>query len=478
MKKIYLLLLILLGQYAYSGSLNAYLYMAQFKSPTTGAYIESYLDIMGNSVKFEKQADGTFQSKIQVLYLFKQNGVIKTFEKYILESPKVTDTISSYPNFTDVQRMAIENGIYNFELKIQDLYDTANVFTYQNIVTISMNETVQFSDIELIESYKESIEESQISKNGLDMVPYVSSFYPDHLNTLTFYAEVYNTEKQEEYLLQYYIQESSKGENLDRFSKAKKIDLKAVYPIVSSFDITDLKTGNYNLILNLRNRENKVIAEKIFFFQRYKKSENIAQDTLYLESLGITELRDVNNVITMKDYIKSLFPILNQRELYQAQNALNSNDIQLMKAYFNNYWNTTSQQPEQDWAVYKANVEKVNLSYHSQIKRGYETDRGRVYLKYGPPSDINSSEHEPSTYPYEIWQYFEINGETNKRFVFYNPDLVGSDFQLLHSDVKGEMSNPYWQKELTKRNSTTPNNFDDRNGESQYGNRSRDLFNR
>jgi hypothetical protein len=37
------------------------------------------------------------------------------------------------------------------------------------------------------------------------------------------------------------------------------------------------------------------------------------------------------------------------------------------------------------------------------------------------------------------------------RFVFYNPDLVTNDFQLLHSNAIGEVSNYQWRLQLRKR---------------------------
>lgn len=475
----YLIIFILFfSKSAFSGDLSAYLYLAQFKSPTAGPYIEAYLNIVGNTVQFKKNENGELQSKIQILYLFKQNNEIKAYEKYTLESPPVKDSTFSFPNYTDVQRIPIKNGIYNFELKIQDLYDSTNSFIYKNIVTIGMDKQYQFSDIELIESYKNTVEENILSKNGFDLVPYVSSFFSANKDTVAFYAELYSNGKEEDYILQYYIAEQSKNKILENYFRSRRIVAKEVTPILSSFDISELATGNYNLVLILKNKENKDVCQKKIFFQRYNDKFKGAQDTVYLESTGIRELGNITKVEIMEDYIKSLIPILNQRELFKANNVLKSKDIDLMKSFFNTYWFSISQNPEQDWFIYNKNVQLVNRSYSSQIKRGYETERGRVYLKYGTPNDINKSDHEPSTYPYEIWHYFEINGETNKRFVFYNPDIVGEDYRLLHSDVMGEMSNPYWEKDLTKRNSTTPNNFDDTRGESQYGNRSNDLYNR
>ncbi len=473
-----ILLLMLLSSLSFSNNLSAYLYLAQFKSPTDGPYVESYLNIEGKTVQFEKNENGEFQSKLEVLYLFKQNGEIKYYEKHILKSPTIKDSIIFFPNFTDVQRIAVDNGIYNFELRIKDLNDSSNTFTYSNILTIDLSQVYQFSDIELVEQYKPTKNDNILSKNGIDLIPYVSTFFSGSKDTLSFYSELYGPDTQEDFLLQFYVEEARTHKKMNDYSQSKRISLQTVKPILKSFSIKDLYTGNYNLVLSLRNKQNKEVCKKALFFQRYNSNINAPQDTIRIDGGGIAGISDVKSIDQMKDYIKSLIPILNQRQLTKANNVLKSKDIKLMKNFFNNYWQTASANPDKDWEIYNKNVQRVNRSYSSQIKKGYETDRGRVFLKYGQPNDINKSEHEPSTYPYEIWQYFEVNGETNRKFVFYNPELVGEDYVLLHSNLTGEKNNPYWQRDLTKRNSTSPNSINDRQGESQYGNRSRDLYNR
>lgn len=471
--KVLVVISLLFSSTVSSTDLSAYLYMAQFKSPVDGPYIETYLDIVGNTVKFQNNTDGEFQSKLEILFLFKQNNEIKVFEKYILESPIVTDTSLNYPNFTDVQRIAIENGIYNFELKIKDLYDTTNVFTYKNIVTIDMSADYTFSDIELIESHKKSTKESIINKNGVDLLPYISSFFPTHIDTLTFYAELYSNAKTNDFLLQYYIEDIKSKKALNEFTYSNKINLKRVKPIFTSLNIEDLKTGNYNLVLSLRSKENVELCQKIFFFQRYNDRIIETTDTINIKTYSIAELAGISEIAQMEDYVKSIFPIMNQKQIYRANNALGSKDIDIIKNFFNSFWGSYSNDPEGDWAIYKIQLDRVNLSYSSQIKKGYETDRGSIFLRFGPPNDINRSEHEPSTYPYEIWHYYKIGTETNKKFIFYNPELVGADYHILHSDVRGEKYNPNWQLDLTKRNSSDPNKLQD-----QYGNRSNQNYNR
>ncbi|MCK7531387.1 MAG: GWxTD domain-containing protein [Marinilabiliales bacterium] len=112
----------------------------------------------------------------------------------------------------------------------------------------------------------------------------------------------------------------------------------------------------------------------------------------------------------------------------------------------------TNSSLEREWLNYLSEVNKVNYAYSTPILKGYESDRGRVYLKYGPPNAISESYDEPATYPYEIWHYYVIkDGQRNKKFVFYSRDIVTNDFQLLHSDVTGELSNYRWQYVLYSR---------------------------
>ncbi len=57
---------------------------------------------------------------------------------------------------------------------------------------------------------------------------------------------------------------------------------------------------------------------------------------------------------------------------------------------------------------------------------GSQTDRGMIYIKYGPPDAIDSHGATPSTYPYEIWHYRDITGlGTAAEFEFVDPTMTG-----------------------------------------------------
>jgi hypothetical protein len=121
-------------------------------------------------------------------------------------------------------------------------------------------------------------------------------------------------------------------------------------------------------------------------------------------------------------------------------------------------------------------VVEVEERFATQIHKGYETDRGRVYLKYGPPNIITESYNEPSSYPYEIWQYYKLgNNQTNKRFVFYSNNELTNNFELLHSDAIGEISNYRWQVILNSR-WYDPYNLDITRPPDIWGSRAEDYY--
>ena len=77
----------------------------------------------------------------------------------------------------------------------------------------------------------------------------------------------------------------------------------------------------------------------------------------------------------------------------------------------------------------------------------------------------------------QIWRFDKIGVFSNKRFVFYNPDLVNRAYRLLHSDMLGEIKNPAWPRELSKR-STGNGNVDNPNQNvlDHWGGNSDELF--
>lgn len=454
MKKLFLLCsLILFGlNIVFAQKIKANFSFSTFSSPTNEPYIETYLNFNGNSLQYIN-LNGVWQATIEITFVFKQEDKIIDFKKYNLKSPTYTDSASIRSNFFNEQRISLPMGKYNFEITLKDINTPENAFSTNQELNIEYKKNeIQLSDITLIESFKKTETKNILSKGGYDLIPYTSDFYPEEFENLLFYAEVYNTdkvlEKEELFLINYYFESFETKQIVGSYKSFKRETPKPVNVVMNSFDIKKLPSGNYNLVVELKNKENQTITLKKIFFQRSNSSASpllVSDD--YINSFVTTMTQS-----ELELNIKSLTPISSKIELNFAQNQLSAKDPELMKQYFYNFWLTrNSTKPEEEWATYKELIKITDQLFASSIKKGFETDRGRIYLKYGKPNTLSEVKNETSSYPYEIWHYYGIEGSSNVKFIFYNTDDVSNDYPLLHSTLPGEVYNASWKVELHRR---------------------------
>jgi GWxTD domain-containing protein len=72
---------------------------------------------------------------------------------------------------------------------------------------------------------------------------------------------------------------------------------------------------------------------------------------------------------------------------------------------------------------------------------GWRTDRGRIFIKYGPPDEKLERKNPSSSNPYEVWKYTRTRPT---KFVFLDSNRFG-DYQLIYTNDRREQSRPDWQ---------------------------------
>ena len=484
MKKFILsVLLLVFCSLSYAKDIKAILSYASFVSPVDGPYLETYLSVDGKSVNFVQLENGKFQASIEITLIFKdKDEVIKDFKKYNLLSPELEDSSDVSFTFIDQQRFALGNGYYDLEISIKDNNSEAKALKAKEAVEIFYKgDKIHVSGIQLVESYKKTEKETAISKAGYDLIPYSTNFYPSYIEKFTFYAEIYNTKEKlgEEgrLLIRMYIESFETAQAISDKQSFKREYAKDVIVVFNEFDISNLASGNYNLVIEARNERNELLAQNKLFFQRSNPNVEYQFEDIDAIDIEYTFASQITSIDTLRDFVRSLRPISSEKEKNYAENQLKMDSLVMMQRYFYHFWYTRNNlEPEKEWMEYYAEVVKVNQNYGTSIQKGYDTDRGRVYLKYGPPNSIQKSEHEPNAYPYEIWHYYAIRNNREGKFVFYCTDLVSNNYELLHSDVIGEVQNINWQLELHKRNQISNDPYQE-DIQDNWGNKSKDYFN-
>lgn len=462
------LLVFLIGFVAFLGNaqsskLKAYIEQKSFYAPETGNYIDLYFQFVGYTLKYKSVENG-LKGKVMVsTTILNQKSDTVRKDVYVLESPLMRDSIIE--DFYDAQRFALPEGKYTANIELTDL-NIENAQSMSGSIAISIikdNNIVEISDITIAEVAVPSNQISPFVKSGYEIIPRLSNFYGREQNMIPYYAEIYLKNDFLDTLIgiKQTIISTETNQEVMGFSRFSRVKTEKVIPVLRKIDITDLYTGSYTLKLEVIDRNNQLLGEAVTYnFERVNEKEfNENIEEIILDPNFQASISDDS----LRFYVESLLPIAKSSQTKFILQIGKKGDKEQMRKYFQQFWIATAgTEASAKWMEYKEQVLFVQKLYATNIMHGYETDRGRVYLQYGPPNSILTRETSPSEYPYEIWVYNKIQVFSNRRFIFYNPDLVNNNYRLLHSDMRGELQNLRWQQALSKRNNSNQNPEDPR----------------
>jgi len=150
------------------------------------------------------------------------------------------------------------------------------------------------------------------------------------------------------------------------------------------------------------------------------------------------------------DWTRDVEPIMTADEL-NAWKKLRTNEER--EQFIGDFWHRRDPDPDTEENEYREayyeRVAYVNEHFASGTP-GYKTDRGRIYLKYGKPDDVEShpaggsyerASYEgggsTSTYPFERWFYRNIPGRAGAEIEFVDPTGTG-EYRLARNPFEKE----------------------------------------
>jgi GWxTD domain-containing protein len=452
----------------------------KFYHPEHGAYVELYLSFDALSLEY-KQVDDYYQAKLEVLYVIKKGESVIKYQKFEILSPQMSNE-KDRQDFADVQKMRLKPGNYTIDVSILDANrDIKPIKAKQNIGISLKEKKMAMSDFMLEKSIVETSSEGPFVKNGLEMTPWLVSTIPAFINDIYLYAEVYNSAyalgPKGAYVERHTLRNLDADSVFAKYSIAKRVNTGEVNVILKHLDLSTLPQGSYSYVIELYNRNNKLMSSngKQFFresdipsLEAKKRIEELANFEMEIRA---TTTRD-----SIVDFVRCVWPLATRSEQNFIHNNWKTASTEVLQSFLISFWSDLK--PEntlKEWKKYRAMVAVVNEEFGSAAKPGYDTDQGMTYLKYGPPDQITDRANEPSSYPYIIWQYYAHPMTSNAMYVFYDPLLTYRDYQLLHSNVRGEKNNERWRLVLQSRNNANGDVDKDR-GEDHWGGQVDDYY--
>lgn len=443
-------------------------------------YIEYNIHIVSNSLTQREVGDNLYQAELQIEFIitsgFKDTMVI---DQYTLMSP----TTKYITDFIDLRRYPLEPGEYDLQINMVDVLDNTNKLQLkEKTIILDKSDKPFVSNIKLLSIIAPSDDvNNPLVKYGYVLEPATFNFYHKNMKSLYTYFEAYElNEISDSSNLIFRIVENDVNAKVVQ-EKSTKVANDTKIVSIQGFDIAELPSGNYFVEVSLNpDNQNQWHYKDTIKFQR----SNPVLDTKILQNSadGISGsfVKDMN-LEELKYSIKGMSPRVSSRERAVINKLLKADNAKGMKLFLYNYWvNYDPLSTTETYNKYMKVVKAVDKTFYSSYGRGFETDRGYVFLRYGKPDNVITVEDDPSAPPYEIWFYDKVKrtGQSNVKFLFYNPNLGAYHYELLHSTCRGEKQNKQWERELYKKspNQIDGNHIDGTQMKDNFNRRARDYF--
>lgn len=438
--------------HAQNGQVNFDFDFARFGYDSTSNYVEFYYSFRQNSLKLQKRPDGFYISArlhIEITDTLSGNQLLN--KNWKIDNIVDTSQIRQNKSLLGLIGFVIPKGTYRCSVYGSDGLDTLR--GKQIVETIDIKPLIDgrmaVSDIELSTNIKQegSDTSSIFYKNTLEVVPNPIMIFGEGAPVLYYYAELYNlknTGSSTPISVRTYIY-NSRGERLSEKVKtiARGNDSRVE---VGTFNLNKLPTDTYSLVVSAVDSGSNVgvASSKRFYVYNPSVKDTVRREvnnTDFLSSeFGILSTEEADNLFDYSKYIASSKEVSQYSKLQTPESK---------REFLFHFWKKRDNNPNTPENEFKDKyMERVRLSnerFGTINRKGMKTDRGRVYIVYGDPDEIDRYPSEVDKKPYEVWSYNQIEGGV----VFIFGDVTGfSDYELLHSTKRGELRDDNWLRRI------------------------------
>ena len=84
-------------------------------------------------------------------------------------------------------------------------------------------------------------------------------------------------------------------------------------------------------------------------------------------------------------------------------------DEEQLSVWFKAFWKKRDPSPGTQFNElldeFYARVSESNYKFRTRVQEGWETDRGRIFILYGPPPKVENGRYAIRSLPWLIWEY-------------------------------------------------------------------------
>ncbi|MCK9409596.1 MAG: GWxTD domain-containing protein, partial [Bacteroidetes bacterium] len=426
--------------------------IARYYGDERNIYIELYYSFDVSALKYGAESGGIMGEAV-VTSVIKRSANDSIVARQGWRIPfNVTDStmLQQSRMYSDIFAFLLTPDIYRVYITASDFHNPAVKDSVSFLVDIKpmLGDAVALSDVQLSTSIipMERDSTNRFYKNSFEVKPNPSRLYGAHQPVLFYYLEAYNLKlKTSEYYYTKAVITNAVGKEVISHEKPKR-RMNASSVEVGKVNVNALRTGTYTFTYSIIDSTDGSIVSSSERFNVFNPS--LPMDTLVnpnAMNVDATEYATMSEQEVDKEFDHAKYiSTRNELEQYKKLSGVEAK----RKALFE-FWTKRDedmQTPQNEKKIeYFKRIADANAQYKTGFREGWKSDRGRVYIIYGQPDEVERHANEIDVKPYEVWYYNAIQGGV--QFIF--GDRTGfSDYILLHSTHRNELRDENWRKQI------------------------------
>lgn len=424
---------------------------AQFGYDSTSNYIEFYYSFNQSILKaYQSDSSNLVGGILQISVEDTVSGQKIIDKEWRISHPAgSSDEVSKY--LIGVVGFIIPHGNYKIIIGGKDVVDDLSKKVYTEFIasTHFISEHISISDIQLASRIIQDSpnKESIFYKNSMEIYPIPTSVFGENQPVVFYYSELYN-------LLPKNGSESLKIISTVYNSRGKSVYAKSK-PVSRSYDsrvevgsivVNKFPTDTYTFVIALIDSGSNYgvsSSKKFYVFNPSIALSDTATGQVsgvFASEFGVMTDEELDDHFGKSKYVATSDEIDKFEKI---------NSTEGRREFLYNFWkdrdNDLSTSENEYYKNYFNRINISNQRYGSISRVGWKSDRGRIFILYGDPSEIERYPNQVDSKPYEIWNYNELEGGV----IFVFGDLTGfSDYTLLHSTLRGELRDDNWSRRI------------------------------
>lgn len=390
------------------GQFNREIYASQFYNfadldQPELSKVDFHFSIVNDILSFVKVTDSEYRANYEITVIFyndKKEALAEKSARQAVLASSYEETNSRSISHQHQLSFSLPPGTHRYTVQLLDR-ESNDVQSYDRTMTLRPfgSDRLRLSDIVLVDV---------IDCQNFTYSPNLSGVFSHLKSAVAAYVEIYPSQPSDSIQFSFKILDAQMREIYRE--RMKLPGEKRMLPVCLSFKSKIDKPGEYVLEVSGEAATQSVKMQKRF--------------TVHWSNLGIRESN-------LELAIKQLEIIAKKKDL----DIINRAPDEQKQKLFDEFWKQRDPSPDTETNELKdeffRRIDFANRNFIEPFRgrEGWETDRGKVYVKNGPPSEVEKFPSEPFKPTAEIWYYAKLN----MRFIFSDRSGNG-EFRLVRTE--------------------------------------------